>query len=103
MNDFEKSFNERTVDGMCAVVFWPKNRRFDEQTKEDYIYVYLHDTLKGNASCFFFIKKTAIPHDHRVVFKVPEQMTSRVIGHRGMNAKKIAKAMGGKHINIQKA
>ena len=101
MNNFEESFNERTVDGVCAVVFWPQSSQFDEQTKEDYIRIHLHDTLDGNASCWFCVKKNSIPCDFRVVFKVPRHMVSRVIGRKGTNAKKIAKALGGKHINIQ--
>lgn len=102
MNTFEKYFDERTVDGVCAVVFWPAKVDFDEQTKEKYIFVYLYDAPFGNTICWFCIKRAAVPPRGKVIFTVPERMMGRVIGRGGSNIKKIGKHLGGRYVTVQK-
>ena len=102
MNAFEKYFEERTVDGICAVVFWPVNLNFDEQTKEEYILVYLYDTPFSKTKCWFCIRKENVPPRGKVILKVPECMMGRIIGRDGMNIKKIAKNLGGRYVTVQK-
>ncbi len=102
MNAFEKYFEERTVDGLCAVIFWSTKVEFDEHTKAKYILVYLYDAPFSKTKCWFCIRKDKIPEKGKVVFKVPECMIGRVVGRGGMNIKKIAKDIGGRYVTVQK-
>lgn len=102
MSDFEKCFDERTVDGICAVVFWSAKDDFDEAIKEKYISIYLYDAPFSKTKCWFCIKKENVPPRGKIIFKVPESMMGRIIGRGGINIKKIAKALGGRYVTVQK-
>jgi len=102
MEDFNKCFCERTIDGICAVIFWPANMDFISEIKEEYILVFLNDTPSGKSKCWFCVRKSAVPEKGRVKLKVPSIMAGKVIGYGGTNIKKIAKVLGGRYVTVQK-
>lgn len=101
MNTFKKYFKKESVDGICAVLFLPTNAELGSAIINDYICVQLYDMPLSKTTCWFCMNRYSLPEHGKVILSVPSHMTSRVIGRKGINIKKIAKALEGRYVTIK--
>lgn len=93
--DFDRFFDEMTVDGLCMVV--PYSKDITKCGGDEYHYFAFG---RMETKYWLCIKKCELPKSDDIVLKVPDYLAGRVIGVRGMNVKKVAYALK-RHVHVE--
>ena len=88
--DFDAFFNEMSSDGVCMVIPWEKEMDIKKLGGKAYYYFAFG---RMATQYWLVVRKSKLPQNGDIAFKVPDYLSGRIIGGGGKNVQYIAKVL----------